>query len=352
MTARAPGVPAPLDSGDPEEGWAAGDALCAELGVRPARRASKAWCDRYVGDFMAWLQVALAENKVVDTMHMIYGKRGSGKSWLLRFLLYLMKDCWKEVHLFSPTAKYYLKEEWSMFPKVHIHNELNEHTVYKILREQDALHEAWQKEDDPKARAALEYHICLIWDDNGDNGMMRHSDLMNTLYMKGRHLWTTTFGLFQCVRGSGSVNPTARSNADFVYCRDFHSLEDMDKVADFYFGREGKELGKAVLRGLTDQPFKFAVAVLQGAQGHTYDLSKCLFTLQAPDKLPKYRLGSAAFWPDELYVEASRGAKPEISRLQTFYGVGGGMAMGMGNLGPPDEPLPTAIDDGDGAGWF
>ncbi len=128
------------------------------------------------------------------------GKSGSGKTILLQsFILDIYRGAFERVYIFSPSV--FVDSAWA--PVIdYIKNNLNVNTdkekcLFEEYNEQDLLQIIHQQKNVIqylKNRGNKKmYNICIIIDDMLDNtALMKHSNILNSLFSRGRHNFITT----------------------------------------------------------------------------------------------------------------------------------------------------------------
>ncbi len=171
-----------------------------------------------------------------NSVNIIYGTKGSGKTTYLRALLFAARKRYKnhEVVLISPTADIN-EEQYDWLPEGDLSRitnltdaagrleEIREEQIAKIKEAKTGdgagkgakgkkgakISRAGQSSDSARK-------LLLIFDDCVSEEFIRHSPIMKQLVISARHLNITMFIMSQCVCGSGSVPPAIRVNANTI----------------------------------------------------------------------------------------------------------------------------------------
>ena len=153
----------------------------------------------------------------------IYGKRGTGKTHMLKHFLYENKKLFDECYLFSETAHLQPKE-YNFLPKHHIYRGYDESKLNDIYDKQEK--DVQEKLANKKEKYIKD--IVIIFDDVISNEKIRHSQAFNGLYTKGRHYHITPIILTQSIGGQNSVPKIVRDNCDIVM--GFNAANQVDRM--------------------------------------------------------------------------------------------------------------------------
>ena len=136
---------------------------------------------------------------LLNNMVLLVGKRKSGKSVLLRYLLLNEGKKFKKIFLFCPTEKingFY----HDIIPDNCIYDSFNDDFILKLMDKMAIVNKGKNMETAD--------HVLLILDDMG-----RANRVIEKLYTRGRHYFLSVIQTSQYLYG---VQPVCRSNADFV----------------------------------------------------------------------------------------------------------------------------------------
>ena len=172
------------------------------------------------------------------------GKRGSGKSFLLRDLLYHFRNIPAGI-IISPTERMH-GDHKRYFPDLYIHDNITDATMNNILlRQSEMINKAKQNIDhkiDPSALLIMEN--CLSskkeWSKN---------KIIQEIMINGRHYYLTNIVTMQCPMG---ISPDMRLNFDYVF------LGEADLgIVDLADGKDPRSIpgivDKYTVRTITDQ---------------------------------------------------------------------------------------------------
>ena len=134
------------------------------------------------------------------------GKRRSGKSELVRYLVKNEKDEFKKIFVFSPTEAV--------------------HTFYGDFVDKDCIYYTYEDGLIDKMIEKLSVananknssnasHVLVILDDLINDIDFHHANGLKKLFSRGRHVFITTIVISQYIY---AVPPIVRTNADYIFC--------------------------------------------------------------------------------------------------------------------------------------
>jgi len=202
-------------------------------------------------------------------------KRGSGKSWICRALLYKFKDIPGGV-IIAPTDRmncFYGK----FFPDIYIHYKYKSDIIEKILfRQQEIIDKAARKQ---KKGKKIDPRAFLIMDDclSTKTAWMKDEPIMKLMF-DGRHYQITFILTMQFPLG---ITPELRCNFDYIFllAEDFYS--NQRRIYEHYAGMfPNFELFRQVFHQITDD-YGCMVIVNRGARTNFLDK---IFWYKAPNR--------------------------------------------------------------------
>ena len=150
------------------------------------------------------------------------GKRGTGKSTLIRDLMFHMKSF---IHL--PFAMTPTEESTKMFeecmPSACVHSECKPETLNNIIehqRKRGRRHEAQE-------------HLLMVLDDMMFDKKILKCLEMRDIFMNGRHLKITFINAMQYVMDMG---PDLRTQVDYVFALRENIISNLTKLWKYFFG--------------------------------------------------------------------------------------------------------------------
>lgn len=225
---------------------------------------------------------------------MLYvGRRGSGKSSLLRDILYRISDKVDFGLAFSPTEES-LSAFREIMPEAWIYSSFSQSKLEQMLDMQRQL-----------GKQGKQRHLFLIMDDCMYDKKIMKSVCMRDLFMNGRHLKIT---LCFAVQYLMDISPDLRSNIDYVFSMNEKIISNKAKLYKYFYGMfEKYEDFSRTLDRCTEN---FSSMVLDNT-AKTSDISDTVFWYRASLDLPPFKMGKPIYWK---LAEATR--KSDADRLK------------------------------------
>ena len=268
---------------------------------------------------MKSIQFKATENK--GPVVVLIGKRDTGKSFLVRDLLYYQQEI-PIGTVISGTEEgngFYGK----MVPRLFIHNEYNSAIIENILKRQRTVLKQVKKEMDTYKRTNIDPRAFVILDDCLYDNTWSRDKLMRLLFMNGRHWKVMLVITMQYPLG---IPPTLRTNIDYVFILRENYIANRKRIYDNYAGMFPTfESFCQVMDQCTEN---YECLVINN-NSKSNKLQDQVFWYKA-DNHNDFRLGSKEFWelskgmPEEDQEEQydpnktkKRGAGPKISVKKT-----------------------------------
>jgi hypothetical protein len=268
---------------------------------------------------MKSIQFKPNENK--GPVVVLIGKRDTGKSFLVRDLLYYQQDI-PIGTVISGTEEgngFYGK----MVPRLFIHNEYNSAIIENILKRQRTVLNQVKKEMEAYKRSTIDPRAFVILDDCLYDNTWSRDKLMRLLFMNGRHWKVMLVITMQYPLG---IPPTLRTNIDYVFILRENYIANRKRIYENYAGMFPTfESFCQVMDQCTEN---YECLVINN-NSKSNKLNDQVFWYKA-DNHNDFRLGSKEFWelskalPDEDQEEQydpsktkKRGAGPKINVKKT-----------------------------------
>ena len=161
----------------------------------------------------------------------LIGKRDTGKSFLVRDLLWYQQDI-PIGTVISGTEEgngFYGK----MVPRLFIHNEYNSAIIENILKRQRTVLKQVKKEMDTYKRTTIDPRAFVILDDCLYDNTWSRDKLMRLLFMNGRHWKVMLVITMQYPLG---IPPTLRTNIDYVFILRENYIANRKRIYENYAG--------------------------------------------------------------------------------------------------------------------
>ena len=159
-----------------------------------------------------------------DCFSLVIGRRGSGKSVLLKWLIRQSRNLFSEVFIFSPSS---FSGYWSdVLDESNIFLEYDEAWVQKLVDKMTGLNKGKNQQSPDFKR------VMLVLDDViSSDAKSQTSKMLKLLATRGRHLGITCIISSQHIN-FGAVGPTLRNNSDYTFVGKINrsSLEIVEDV--------------------------------------------------------------------------------------------------------------------------
>lgn len=268
---------------------------------------------------MKSIQFKPNENK--GPVVVLIGKRDTGKSFLVRDLLWYQQDI-PIGTVISGTEEgngFYNK----MVPKLFIHNEYNTAIIENILKRQKTVLKQVKKEMEMYKRSTIDPRAFVILDDCLYDNTWSRDKLMRLLFMNGRHWKVMLVITMQYPLG---IPPTLRTNIDYVFILRENYIANRKRIYENYAGMFPTfESFCQVMDQCTEN---YECLVINN-NSKSNKLNDQVFWYRADDH-NQFHLGSKEFWdlskglPDDDVEEEydptktkKRGAGPKINVKKT-----------------------------------
>ena len=268
---------------------------------------------------MKSIQFKPNENK--GPVVVLIGKRDTGKSFLVRDLLFYQQDI-PIGTVISGTEEgngFYGK----MVPRLFIHNEYNSAIIENILKRQRTVLKQVKKEIETYKRTTIDPRAFVILDDCLYDNTWSRDKLMRLLFMNGRHWKVMLVITMQYPLG---IPPTLRTNIDYVFILRENYIANRKRIYENYAGMFPTFESFCQVMDQCTENYECLV-INNNAKSNK--LQDQVFWYKA-DAHNDFKLGSKEFWelskglpdedPEEQYdptKSKKRGAGPKINVKKT-----------------------------------
>jgi len=156
--------------------------------------------------------ISFNPNELKGPVIVLIGRRDTGKSYLVRDLLYYHQDI-PIGTVISGTESgngFYSKH----VPKLFIHDEYNTAIIENILKRQKMVLKQVKKENEAYGRSSIDPRAFVILDDCLFDNSWTKDKVMRLLFMNGRHWKIMLIITMQYPLG---IPPNLRTNIDYVF---------------------------------------------------------------------------------------------------------------------------------------
>jgi hypothetical protein len=175
--------------------------------------------------------ISFKANESKGPVVVLIGRRDTGKSFLVRDLLYYHQDI-PIGTVISGTEEgngFYGK----LVPKLFIHNEYNTAIIENILKRQRQVLKQIKKEMEQFKRSTIDPRTFVILDDCLYDNTWARDKLMRLLFMNGRHWKVMLIITMQYPLG---IPPTLRTNIDYVFILREPYIANRKRIYENYAG--------------------------------------------------------------------------------------------------------------------
>jgi len=176
-------------------------------------------------------QISFKPNENKGPVIVLIGRRDTGKSFLVRDLLYYQQDI-PIGTVISGTEEgngFYAKH----VPKLFIHNEYNTAIVENVMKRQKQVLKQMQKEIATYKRSTIDPRTFMILDDCLYDASWTKDKLMRLLFMNGRHWKIMLIITMQYPLG---IPPNLRTNIDYVFILREPYITNRKRIYENYAG--------------------------------------------------------------------------------------------------------------------
>ncbi len=175
--------------------------------------------------------ISFKPNETQGPVIVLIGRRDTGKSFLVRDLLYYHQDIPIGTVISGTEAGngFYSR----MVPKLFIHDEYNTAIIENILKRQKMVIKQVKKEKDAYGRSTIDARAFVILDDCLYDNSWAREKLMRLLFMNGRHWKIMLVITMQYPLG---VPPNLRTNIDYTFILREPYIANRKRIYENYAG--------------------------------------------------------------------------------------------------------------------
>ena len=245
--------------------------------------------------------ISFKPNENKGPVVVLIGKRDTGKTFLVRDLLYYQQEI-PIGTVISGTEEgngFYGK----MVPRLFIHNEYNTAIIENILKRQRTVLKQVKQEMETYKRSNIDPRAFVILDDCLYDATWTRDKMMRLLFMNGRHWKVMLVITMQYPLG---IPPTLRTNIDYVFILRENYIANRKRIYENYAGMFPTFESFCQVM---DQCTENYECLLINNNSKSNKLHDQVFWYKA-DNHGDFRLGSKEFW------ELSKGMKDEDEEEQ------------------------------------
>jgi len=175
--------------------------------------------------------ISFKPNENKGPVCVLIGRRDTGKSFLVKDLLYYHQDIPIGTVISGTEASNGFYGE--LVPKLFIHDEYNTAIIENILKRQKAVIKEMKREYETYKRVTIDPRTFVILDDCLYDGSWAKDKMMRLLFMNGRHWKIMLLITMQYPLG---VPPNLRTNIDYVFILREPYLTNRRRIWENYAG--------------------------------------------------------------------------------------------------------------------
>lgn len=207
---------------------------------------------------------------------MVLGPSGSGKTIILQnLILDVYRDCFERIYIFSPSID--VDSTWLPVKK-YINDVMNVHhskdnpiyfSEYSPKDLQDIIKQQHDLIDYMKKKHHKEmFNILILVDDFGDNPKFsKHSNLMNSLFVRGRHTFISSICSCQVFN---MLSPIIRKNITELYVYRLRNYKDLDSLLTELSALTDRATLLEIYHKATEEPYSFLYINLRATKLNDY----------------------------------------------------------------------------------
>ena len=240
---------------------------------------------------------SIGDDKVV----VMIGKRETGKSYLVRDLLYRHRDI--PIGTVISATEHANKFYGNIVPNIFIHDEFTPAIVSNVLKRQHLIIKRCRKEIKQTGGTDIDPRAFLIMDDClADSSAWQKDKNIRSCFMNGRHFKLLFVLTSQYALGMG---PQLRTNVDYAFILRENIISNRKRIYESYCGMfPSFELFCQVL----DQTTEDYCCLVINNNAKSNKLEDQVFWYKAEPR-PPFRMGSPHFW--QLQEEAGTDSSDE-----------------------------------------
>jgi hypothetical protein len=234
---------------------------------------------------MRWITFKADESK--GPVIVMIGRRDTGKSYLVRDLLYHHQDIPIGTVISGTEAGngFYAK----LVPKLFIHEEYNTVLIENILRRQKAVLKQVKKDVETYRKTNIDPRAFVILDDCLFDQTWTRDKLMRMLFMNGRHWKVMLVITMQYPLG---IPPNLRTNIDYVFILREPYLTNRKRIHENYCSMFPTLESFCSILDQTTSDYECLVVNNNAKSNRLQDM---VFWYKAEPR-PEFKLGSKEFW--------------------------------------------------------
>jgi len=245
--------------------------------------------DNYAEVVLPDLQMFNPEDIKLDATIVAVGKRRTGKSWVFRNLMYLMKDKFPAGIVISQTDE--LNKFWRQYvPAKYIYPRYEPEILDAVFKRQKKILNNKNMTDAEKDKAAP---FFILLDDVISDQRLRYDENLCELFVAGRH-----YRLFILIttQYAKAITPTIRGNTDYCFIMKTIQQKQRESLWEDFGDFLTKDAFAHILDAYTEDN---EVLVIDTCPEHQVDPLEMMSWWKAQDP-GKFKMGDKKYWDSAL----------------------------------------------------
>lgn len=252
--------------------------------------------DQYAEVELPQLEEFNPDDIKLDATLVAIGKRRTGKTFLFRNILYLLKDKIPAGIVISQTDE--LNKFWrDHIPKKFIFKKYQPEILDAVFRRQKKILNSPMSKAEKEKKAPF----LVLLDDVISDQRLKYDENLCELFVAGRHYKIMTLITTQYAK---AITPTIRGNTDYAFLMKCMQQRQREALHEDFGDFMTKDGFNAVLDAYTEDN---EVLTIDTCPDHTMDPIDCMYWWKAVDPGP-FKFGSKAFW--DSAIDAKKGDPP------------------------------------------
>ncbi len=234
-----------------------------------------------------------------DSVVVFIGKRNTGKSFLIRDLLWnkRMMPIGTVISGTEGANSFYSQ----IIPGIMIHEEFNPSIIANVLKRQQVLTKHMMKEKETRGSTAIDRRTFIIMDDCMYDNKWVTDKFIRSLFMNGRHFGLMYILALQYVMG---IPPVLRGNVDYVFILRENMVANRRRIYEQFAGIFPTfEFFCQIMDQCTEN--YECLVIHNGSKSNR--LEDCVFWYKAEPR-PDFKIGPRDLWIKSAELERQREA--------------------------------------------
>lgn len=224
-----------------------------------------------------------------NKIFIIIGKRYSGKSHLLEYILYHMQSI--PVGIVVCRTEYMNKSYKKFVPAACLKHEYSDKLLTQFVSRQMDEADKWEEEKAQFGYSSINPEAFLIFDDVLDDTKWCTNNDIKFIFYNGRHAKIT---FFLCMQHPMGIPPSLRTQADYVFIFNDENIDNRQKIYKQYCGMfPSFAIFNKVMRQLTGE---YRCIVVDNTNPTAKAINEKVFWYKAPVKIPSFTMCVDELW--------------------------------------------------------